>query len=100
MPERRIPIRQCVACREHREKRVLVRVVRSPEGAVALDLNGKSPGRGAYLCRNPECLKKARKIRALERAFGTALTDEVFDALERQMEELTHEHQSAEPSRS
>ena len=94
MPERKVPVRQCVACRTHREKTALIRVVRSPEGAVNLDSVGKKPGRGAYLCRQPECLKKARKIRALERAFGVNLPDEVFDALTLQMEALADERPS------
>ncbi len=81
-----IPVRQCVGCREHRPKNELIRVVRSPEGEVSLDFRGKKPGRGAYLCPAPECLKRARKARALERAFSAPLPDEVWAALEEQME--------------
>ncbi len=67
-------------------KRELIRVVRSPEGEVSLDFNGRKPGRGAYVCPDSECLKKARKARALERAFSAQIPDEVWDALERQMQ--------------
>ncbi len=84
MPKK-IPMRQCVGCREMREKRELIRVVKSPEGEISLDFKGKKPGRGAYLCPNPECLKRARKARALERALETALPGEVYEALEEQM---------------
>lgn len=84
MPKK-IPMRQCVGCREMKEKRELIRVVKSPEGEVSLDFKGKKPGRGAYLCPNAECLKRARKARALERAFETALPVEVYEALETQM---------------
>ena len=84
MPKK-IPLRQCLGCREMKPKRELIRVVRSPEGVVSLDFQGKAPGRGAYICPDPECLKKARKSRALERAFDTAIPAEVYDALEGQM---------------
>ena len=57
--QKKIPMRQCVGCREMRPKKELVRVVKSPEGTISLDFRGKAPGRGAYLCPNPECLKKA-----------------------------------------
>lgn len=66
----------------------LIRVVRSPEGAVSLDFKGKLPGRGAYVCPNPACLAKARKSRALERAFSAPLPDQVWAALEEQMKEV------------
>lgn len=83
---RKIPQRQCVGCRVMREKSQLIRVARSPEGVVSLDAKGKAPGRGAYLCPDPACFKKARKSKALERAFGVAIPAEVYDALERQLE--------------
>ena len=82
---KKIPRRQCVGCREMKEKRELIRVARSPEGAVSLDFGGKKPGRGAYVCPRAECLKKARRSRALERAFETAIPPEVYDALEQEM---------------
>ena len=86
MPKK-IPIRQCVACREHREKPLLARVVRTPEGAVVYDSRGKVPGRGAYLCPNEACLEKAVKSRALARALETEITPEIYETLRRQMEE-------------
>ena len=86
MPKvKKIPQRQCVGCREMRDKKSLIRVVRSPEGEISLDFVGKKPGRGAYVCRDVECLKRARKSRALERAFDTAIPAEVYDAMEREM---------------
>ena len=87
MPKK-IPMRQCVGCREMKEKKSLIRVVKSPEGEVSLDFKGKLPGRGAYVCPNPECLKRARKSRGLERAFSAPLPPEVWDGLEAQMKEV------------
>ena len=84
---RKIPQRQCVGCREMKDKKALIRVVRSPEGVISLDFKGKMPGRGAYVCPDAECLKKARKSRALERAFELSIPDEVYDAMEAQMEQ-------------
>ena len=82
---KKIPMRQCVGCREHRPKRELVRIVRSPEGLVSLDFSGKANGRGAYLCRNAECLLKAVRARALERAFGAQVPEEVVVRLEKEL---------------
>ncbi|HCB99830.1 MAG TPA: DUF448 domain-containing protein [Ruminococcaceae bacterium] len=87
MQQKKIPMRMCIGCNQMRSKKELVRVVRSPEGNISLDHTGKKPGRGAYLCNNPECLKKARKSRRLERAFHGAIPDEIFEMLEG---ELTH----------
>ena len=87
MPKK-IPMRQCVGCREMKEKRSLIRVVKSPEGEVSLDFKGKLPGRGAYVCPSGECLKRARKSRALERAFSAPPPPEVWEGLEAQMEEV------------
>ena len=83
---KKIPVRQCVGCREMKDKKSLLRVVKSPEGEVSLDFGGKKPGRGAYVCHDGECLKRARKSRALERAFELAIPEAVYDALEAQME--------------
>ena len=90
MPKK-IPLRQCVGCREMKPKKELIRVVKSPEGEVSLDFKGKKPGRGAYVCPDGECLKRARKSRGLERAFSAPLPGEVWDALEQQMKEADHE---------
>ena len=72
---KKIPQRQCVGCREMKDKRALIRAVKSPQGEVSLDFTGKKPGRGAYVCPNSECLKRARKSRALERALDTAIRE-------------------------
>ena len=85
MPKK-IPLRQCTGCREMKPKKELVRVVRSPEGALSLDFRGKAPGRGAYVCHSPDCLKKATKTRALERALDLKIPEEIYAALGEQME--------------
>ncbi len=79
------PQRQCVGCRTMKDKKDLIRVVRTPEGEIVLDSTGKKSGRGAYVCPDPACLKKARKTRALERAFSLEIPEPVYDALEAQM---------------
>ena len=84
--QKKIPMRQCVGCREMRPKRELVRVVKSPEGEITLDFKGKAPGRGAYVCPNVDCLKKARKAKALERGVDCQIPQEVYDALTERME--------------
>lgn len=89
MQKKKVPMRQCVGCREMHPKRELIRVVRSPEGEVGLDFKGKNPGRGAYVCPKTACLNKAKKNRGLERAFGCAVPDEVYDALVQEMEGQT-----------
>ena len=83
---KKIPQRQCVGCRTMKNKKELIRVVKSPEGEISLDFTGKKAGRGAYLCPDSACLARARKAKALERAFETAIPAEVYDALQAQME--------------
>ena len=83
---KKIPQRQCVGCRTMRDKKELIRVVKSPEGSISMDFSGRSPGRGAYLCPDAACLARARKSKALERAFETAIPESVYDALEKEME--------------
>ena len=85
---KKIPQRQCVGCRTMKDKKALIRVVKTPESEIVLDITGKKSGRGAYVCPDAECLKKARKSRALERAFELAIPDEVYDALQAQMEQV------------
>ena len=84
--EKKIPMRQCLGCREMKPKKELIRVVRSPEGEISLDFKGKASGRGAYVCPDPRCLKKAIKARALERAFSAQIPPEIYEKLESQME--------------
>ena len=85
MPKK-IPIRQCLGCREQKAKTKLLRVVRSPEGSVSLDFRGKAPGRGAYICRSGECLKRAVRSRALERSLGAPIPEEVYERLREELE--------------
>lgn len=85
MPKK-IPMRQCLGCREMKPKPELLRVVRSPEGEISLDTRGKKPGRGAYICPNSECLRRAVKSRALDRALDTKIPDEVMERLAVAME--------------
>lgn len=87
MQQRKIPMRQCVGCREMKPKKELIRVVRSPEGEISLDFRGKAPGRGAYLCPQTDCLKKAMKSKALDRGFETTIPQEIYELLVEKMEE-------------
>lgn len=80
--------RQCVGCRESFEKRDLIRIIKTPEGEVKLDATGKSNGRGAYLCKNAECLKKARKSQGLNRSLKMVIPDEIYDQLEKELSEI------------
>ena len=75
----------CCGCAEHKDKRALIRVVKSPEGQISLDKTGRKPGRGAYICPDIACFQKARKSRRLERAFESAIPDEVYEQLEREL---------------
>ncbi len=84
--QKKIPMRQCMGCRERKAKRELIRVVRGTDGVVSLDFSGKLNGRGAYLCPNPECLRKAQKANALERSLEVAVPEEVYARLSREME--------------
>ena len=81
------PMRMCAGCRERAPKKQLVRVVRTPTGELLLDAKDKAPGRGAYLCRSVECLRRARKSRALERALSIPIPPEAYDALEAALNE-------------
>ncbi|UZT82272.1 RNase P modulator RnpM [Caproicibacterium sp. BJN0003] len=87
MRPKRIPMRMCTGCGEMKPKKELVRVVKSPEGEVSLDLTGKKPGRGAYVCKSAECLRKARKSRRFEKAFSMKIPDEIYDAMEKELTE-------------
>lgn len=87
--QKKIPLRMCAGCMEHKSKKELIRVVRTPEGEILLDPTGKRSGRGAYICPQQECLKKAQKARRFERALGCAIPDEVYGTL---LEQLGEEH--------
>lgn len=84
MANKKIPMRQCVGCGEMKAKKELLRVLKTEDGAL-LDATGKKNGRGAYICANTECLKKARKSKGLERSLKVAIPDEVYDNLEKEM---------------
>lgn len=83
--KKKIPMRMCTGCGEMKPKKELVRVVKSPEGEISLDLTGRKPGRGAYVCKKAECLKAARKARRLEKAFQCKIPDEVYDRMEEEL---------------
>lgn len=87
MTARKTPLRKCTGCGEMKAKKELVRVVKSPEGVISLDLTGRKPGRGAYVCRHPDCLKQARKARRLEKAFSCQIPAEVYDQMEEELRE-------------
>ena len=89
MKPKKIPMRMCVGCREMKEKRQLIRIVRTPEGEVAIDVTGKRSGRGAYVCRQAECLKRAIRQKQLERQLEITLTPEISGALTAEMERLS-----------
>jgi len=84
MPKK-IPQRTCMACQEKKDKRELVRIVRSPEGEISVDLTGKKPGRGAYICPNLECLNKVIKSKRLERSLETTISQEIYESLKEQL---------------
>ncbi len=86
MAEKKIPMRKCLGCNEMKPKRELIRVVKSPEGEISLDLTGKKSGRGSYICPDKACFQKARKGKRLEKALETAIPDSVYDALAEELE--------------
>ncbi|CAA7602540.1 Domain of unknown function DUF448 [Acididesulfobacillus acetoxydans] len=86
MKVRKIPMRMCLGCQQMKPKRELLRIVKTPEGRVEIDPTGKRNGRGAYLCPDPECLKKAAKGHRLEKAFGVPVPEAVLNELEGKLE--------------
>ena len=88
MKARKIPMRMCVGCREMKEKKSLIRVVRSPEGQVSIDPTGKKPGRGAYVCREGGCLARALRQHQLERQLQAEMSEETRESLQRELEAL------------
>lgn len=85
MKQKKIPLRKCLGCGESKPKKDLVRVVRSAEGEVSLDLTGKKSGRGAYICHNISCLQKAKKAKRIERALECAIPENVYDSMESEL---------------
>ena len=86
MQQKRIPLRMCLGCSEMKPKKELVRVVRSPEGSVSVDLTGKAPGRGAYVCRSTDCLSKAIRSKRLEKNFGVTIAEDLTLSLKEVLE--------------
>lgn len=84
MPKK-VPQRTCMGCQAKKDKRELVRIVRSPEGEISIDLTGKKPGRGAYICPDPECLQKVVKSKRLERSLETRISEEIYESLKEQL---------------
>ena len=91
MMNKKIPLRQCVGCGEMKSKKELIRVLKTEEEGFVLDSTGKKNGRGAYICKNAECLKAARKSKGLDRSFKMAVSDEVYDSLTKEIETLESE---------
>ena len=88
---KKIPLRQCIGCGEMKGKRDMMRVLKTAEGDICLDVTGKKNGRGAYVCKTSDCLKLARKSKGLERSFKMSIPTEVYDALEKEFENLEAE---------
>ena len=88
MSVKKIPLRQCIGCGEMKSKKEMIRVIKTAEGEILLDATGRKNGRGAYLCPSMECFKKAVKGRGLERCFKMAIPREVYETLEKEMEEI------------
>ena len=86
MVTKKVPVRMCSGCGEHKAKKELIRVVRSPEGEISIDFRGKKSGRGAYICPDMECLRRARKARRLEKALDCQSPDEVYERLEEELQ--------------
>ena len=84
--EKKIPMRQCLGCNEHKPKTELLRVVRMPDGTISLDFTGKKSGRGAYICRDVKCLRRARKSLRIDRTLDCQVPGEVYDAMESELE--------------
>ena len=87
MKPRKIPTRQCLGCNEHKPKKELLRVLRTPEGEITLDFTGKKSGRGAYICYDVKCLKKARKSKRIDKSLETEIPEEIYDKMESELEE-------------
>ena len=87
MKTKKIPMRMCLGCGEMRPKRELIRVVKSKEGDISLDLTGKKSGRGAYICKSVECFEKARKARKFERSFSCMISEDIYKSMEGELRE-------------
>ena len=88
MANKKIPLRKCVACNEMKEKKEMIRVIKTPENEIMLDATGRKNGRGAYICADPGCFRLGRKIKGLEGCLKTAIPQEVYESLEKEMSTL------------
>ena len=86
MAVKKIPLRRCAGCNEQKSKKEFVRVVRTPEGEIMLDFKGKMNGRGAYICKNKDCLKKARQKGRIEQSLECSISSEIYTMLEERIE--------------
>lgn len=86
MKQRKVPLRKCTGCGEMKDKREMIRIVKNNEDQFSLDFTGKKPGRGAYICKDIECLNKAEKTKGLERSFKMAVSKEIYDNLRSEFE--------------
>lgn len=87
MKQKKVPLRMCLGCKEMKPKKELIRVVKNNEGEINIDLVGKKPGRGAYICKDVKCLEMAIKAKRLEKAFETTIDVEIYENLKNQLEE-------------
>ena len=85
MQNKKVPLRKCTGCGEMKPKKELVRVVKTPEGEISLDPTGKMNGRGAYVCKDPQCLRKAQKSKRIEKALSCTVPDEIYNKLEQEL---------------
>jgi len=85
---KKVPLRQCVGCGEMKDKRKMIRILRTTDGAVCLDATGKKNGRGAYICTQRECLRKARRNKGLERSFKMSIPEEVYETLDKEFNDI------------
>lgn len=88
---KKIPMRQCTGCNERKEKKSLIRIIRTPEDEIAVDFTGKKNGRGAYICRSGECLEKAIRNHGIERSLKTGILPEIYDSLKKEIEKIESE---------
>ncbi len=88
---KKVPLRQCVGCGLMKGKKEMVRILKTPEDEICLDVTGKKNGRGAYVCKSGECLRMARKNKGLERSIKMNIQSEIYDALEKEFEKLETE---------
>ncbi len=86
MKQKKVPLRMCLGCQEMKPKRELIRIVKNKENEISVDASGKKQGRGAYICKSPECFEKARKGKRLEKAFETKIDEDIYEMLKQQLE--------------